>query len=38
MPKVRVFVHDGRWFTNGGTCHSRLIHSEVDAYPLIPAD
>lgn len=38
MPKVRVFIQDGRWFTNGGCCHSRLIHSEVDAYPLIPAD
>lgn len=38
MPKVRAFIHDGRWFTNGGTCHSRLIHSEVDAYRLIPVD
>ena len=38
MPKVSVFVHEGRWFTNGGACHSKWVHTEVHAYPLIPID
>ena len=38
FPKVSVFVHEGRWFTNGGSCYSKLVHSEVNGYPLVPVD
>lgn len=38
FPKIKVFTHAGRWFTNCGNCHSKLICSEVNGYPLIPAD
>ena len=38
MPKVSVFIHEGRLFTNGGSNFSKLVHAEVNAYPLILAD
>jgi len=38
FPKIKVFQHEGRLFTNGGNCHSKLICSEVNGYPLITAD
>jgi hypothetical protein len=38
MPKVSLFIHEGRWFTNGGSCFSKLVHSQTDGYWLIPPD
>jgi hypothetical protein len=38
FPKVAVFTHEGRLFTNGGASYSKLIQAEVNCYPLIPAD
>jgi len=35
MPKVSVFVHEGRWFTNGGCAFSKWLHAEVDCYPKL---
>ena len=37
MPRVRVFTHEGRLYTNGGG-HSKWLLSEVDAYLLIHPD
>lgn len=37
MPKVNAFTHEGRIYTNGGG-HSKWLHAEVDAYPLIAVD
>ncbi len=37
MPKVRVFTHEGRLYTNGGG-HSKWLLSEVNAYLLIHPD
>jgi len=38
FPKISVFVHEGRLFTNGGAAYSKWVHTEVSGYPLIPAD
>ena len=38
LPKVSVFVHEGRWFTNGGCAFSKWLHAEASCYPLIPAE
>jgi hypothetical protein len=38
LPKVQTFTHEGRFFTNGGSCFSKCVHAEVQGYPLIPAD
>jgi hypothetical protein len=38
LPKVNVFVHEGRRFTNGGCAFSKWLHAEADCYPLIVAD
>lgn len=38
MPTVRVFNHEGRLFTNCGCAQSRLVHTVVDAHPLIHPD
>jgi hypothetical protein len=38
FPKIKVFTHEGRQFTNCGNGYSKLICSEVNGYPLIPAD
>lgn len=37
MPNVKVFTHENRIYTNGGG-HSKWLHAEVNAYPLIAAD
>ncbi len=37
MPKVRVFTHEGRLYTNGGGC-SKWLHAEVNAYALIQSE
>ena len=37
LPKVQTFTHEGRLFTNGGSCFSKCVHAEVHGYPLIPA-
>ena len=36
FPKIRVFVHEGRRFTNCGASFFSWVKSEVHAYPLIP--
>ena len=38
LPKVQVFTHDGRLYTNGGCVFSKWFHAEVNGYPLIHAD
>jgi hypothetical protein len=38
FPKVKVFTHEGRLYTNCGSCYSMWVHTQVDAYPLIPVD
>ena len=35
MPKIRVFNHDGRMYTNGGCAFSRWVHARAYCYPLI---
>src|SRR6185437_10112264 len=37
MPRVRVFIHESRPYTNGGG-FSKWLHAEVNAYPLIHPD
>jgi hypothetical protein len=38
MPRVGVFSHEGRLFTNCGCAYAKLIHAVVDAHPLIHPD
>jgi hypothetical protein len=38
FPKVKVFMHEGRLFTNCGGHFSGPISAAADCYPLIPAD
>jgi len=38
FPKVKVFMHAGRLFTNCGGHFSGPIRAAMDCYPLIPAD
>jgi hypothetical protein len=38
FPKLKVFTHEGRLFTNGGACHAGLFNSSAHCYPLIPAE
>jgi hypothetical protein len=37
MPRVKVFTHEGRLYTNGGG-HGKWVLAEADAYPLIHPD
>jgi hypothetical protein len=37
MPRVKVFSHESRLYTNGGG-HSKWLLAEVNAYPLIHPD
>ena len=38
FPKVKVFTHNGRLFTNCGGHFSGPIRAAADCYPLIPTD
>lgn len=38
FPKIKVFTHEGRWFTNCGCHYSKYLAAEVNCYPLIPPD
>jgi len=38
FPKVKVFTHEGRLFTNCGCAYSKYFAAEVNAYPLILPD
>ena len=38
FPKIRVFTHEGRVFTNCGGCFCGSVHAEMDCYRLLPAD
>src|SRR5439155_8023130 len=38
FPRVAVFTHEGRLFTNCGVHFFGAVHAEADCYPLIPAD
>jgi hypothetical protein len=38
LPKITVFTHEGRLYTNGGCNFSKWLHAEVNGYPLIHAD
>ena len=38
FPKVKVFTHEGRLYTNCGSCYSKWVRVQVDAYPLIRPD
>lgn len=37
MPRVKVFTHEGRLYTNGGG-HAKWVLAEANAYPLIHPD
>ncbi len=37
FPKIKVFTHEGRWFTNCGCHHAKFFDCAADCYPLIPA-
>jgi len=38
FPRVAVFTHEGRLFTNCGVHFYGAVHAEADCYPLIPAE
>ncbi len=38
FPRIRVFMHEGRLFTNCGGHFSDPVCAAADCYPLIPAD
>ena len=38
FPKIKVFMHEGRLFTNSGGYFSGAARAAADCYPLIPAD
>jgi hypothetical protein len=38
FPKIKVFSHEGRLFTNCGCNYSKSFETEANCYPLIPAD
>ena len=38
FPRIAVFSHEGRLFTNCGVHFCGAVHAEADCYPLIPAD
>lgn len=38
FPRLKVFNHEGRLFTNGGCRHAGLFDSSADCYPLVPAE
>ncbi|MCI0541876.1 MAG: hypothetical protein L0Z50_42305 [Verrucomicrobiales bacterium] len=38
FPKIKVFMHEGRLFTNCGGHFSGPVCAAADCYPLIPAD
>ena len=38
FPKIKVFTHEGRLFTNCGCHFSKWFQAQADCYPLIPAD
>jgi hypothetical protein len=38
FPRVTVFIHEGRLFTNCGVNHYGPVHAEADCYLLIPPD
>jgi hypothetical protein len=38
FPKISVFTHEGRLFTNCGCNYSKYLAAEVNCYPLIPPD
>jgi hypothetical protein len=37
MPRIKVFTHEGRLYTNGGG-HGRWVLAEANGYPLIHPD
>ena len=38
FPRVAVFTHEGRLFTNCGVHYHGPVHAEANCYPLIPPD
>ncbi len=38
FPRVGIFMHEGRLFTNLSVHFHGAVHVEADCYPLIPAD
>jgi hypothetical protein len=38
FPKIKVFTHEGRLFTNCGCNYSKWFEAEVNCYPLIAPD
>ncbi len=38
FPRVAVFSHEGRLFTNCAVHFYGAVHAEADCYPLIPSD
>lgn len=38
FPKLKVFTHEGRLYTNGGCHFSHFVKASANCYPLIPAE
>jgi hypothetical protein len=38
FPKIKVFTHDGRLFTNCGCNYSKYVAAEINSHPLVPPD
>jgi hypothetical protein len=38
FPKIKVFTHEGRLFTNCGCAYSNWFETEANCYPLISAE
>jgi hypothetical protein len=38
FPKIKVFTHEARMFTNCGCNYSKYLAAEVNCYPLVPPD
>lgn len=38
FPKIKVFTHEGRLFTNCGCHYSKYVAAEINSHPLVPPD
>jgi hypothetical protein len=38
FPKIKVFTHEGRSFTNCGCNYSKYVAAEINSHPLVPPD
>jgi hypothetical protein len=38
FPKIKVFTHEGRLYTNCGCNYSKYVAAEINSHPLVPPD